>query len=134
MELLGLFFTDPGPAPSSIGSSSTTASRTAAATSTTRAPCGARARSEHWIGDVLIRAGAVGTETYEINRNLLLSDGPRADSVPNLEIETGDVASAGHASVDRPARRRSALLPHGARDPRTGGPQVGRHRILRRAA
>jgi Fe-S cluster assembly protein SufD len=52
-----------------------------------------------WIGDVLIRAGAVGTETYEINRNLLLSDGPRADSVPNLEIETGDVASAGHASV-----------------------------------
>jgi Fe-S cluster assembly protein SufD len=52
-----------------------------------------------WIGDVLIRAAAVGTETYEINRNLLLSDGPRADSVPNLEIETGDVASAGHASV-----------------------------------
>ena len=52
-----------------------------------------------WIGDVLIRANAVGTETYEINRNLLLSDGPRADSVPNLEIETGDVASAGHASV-----------------------------------
>ena len=52
-----------------------------------------------WIGDVLIRAEAVGTDTYEINRNLLLSDGPRADSVPNLEIETGDVASAGHASV-----------------------------------
>ena len=52
-----------------------------------------------WIGDVLIRADAVGTDTYEINRNLLLSDGPRADSVPNLEIETGDVASAGHASV-----------------------------------
>lgn len=52
-----------------------------------------------WIGDVLIRSGAVGTETYEINRNLLLSDGPRADSVPNLEIETGDVASAGHASA-----------------------------------
>jgi Fe-S cluster assembly protein SufD len=52
-----------------------------------------------WIGDVLIRASATGTETYEINRNLLLSDGPRADSVPNLEIETGDVTSAGHASV-----------------------------------
>jgi Fe-S cluster assembly protein SufD len=52
-----------------------------------------------WIGDVLIRAGAIGTDTYEINRNLLLSDGPRADSVPNLEIETGDVARAGHASV-----------------------------------
>lgn len=52
-----------------------------------------------WIGDVLIRAAATGTDTYEINRNLLLSRGPRADSVPNLEIETGDVASAGHASV-----------------------------------
>jgi len=52
-----------------------------------------------WIGDVLIRANATGTETYEINRNLLLTDGPRADSVPNLEIETGEVISAGHASV-----------------------------------
>ncbi|MFZ0323462.1 MAG: Fe-S cluster assembly protein SufD, partial [Actinomycetes bacterium] len=52
-----------------------------------------------WIGDVLIRANAVGTETYEINRNLLLTKGARADSVPNLEIETGDVASAGHASA-----------------------------------
>jgi Fe-S cluster assembly protein SufD len=52
-----------------------------------------------WIGDVLIRANAVGTETYEINRNLLLTEGARADSVPNLEIETGDVTSAGHASA-----------------------------------
>ncbi len=52
-----------------------------------------------WIGDVLIRAKAVGTDTYEINRNLLLSDGARADSVPNLEIETGEVAGAGHASA-----------------------------------
>ena len=52
-----------------------------------------------WIGDVLIRAEAVGTDTYEINRNLLLTDGTRADSVPNLEIETGDVAGAGHASA-----------------------------------
>lgn len=52
-----------------------------------------------WIGDVLIRANAVGTETYEINRNLVLTDGARADSVPNLEIETGNVVSAGHASA-----------------------------------
>ncbi|HET9519287.1 MAG TPA: SufD family Fe-S cluster assembly protein, partial [Actinoplanes sp.] len=52
-----------------------------------------------WVGDVLIRAAATGTETYEINRNLLLSDGARADSVPNLEIETGEVVSAGHASA-----------------------------------
>jgi Fe-S cluster assembly protein SufD len=47
----------------------------------------------------VIRAEATGTDTYEINRNLLLSDGARADSVPNLEIETGEIAGAGHASA-----------------------------------
>lgn len=52
-----------------------------------------------WIGDVFIRAAADGTDTYELNRNLLLSDGARADSVPNLEIETGDIVGAGHAST-----------------------------------
>jgi len=52
-----------------------------------------------WIGDVLIRAAAVGTDTYELNRNLVLTDGARADSVPNLEIETGEVTGAGHASA-----------------------------------
>jgi Fe-S cluster assembly protein SufD len=52
-----------------------------------------------WIGDVRIRPAAIGTETFELNRNLLLSDGARADSVPNLEIETGDIVSAGHASA-----------------------------------
>ena len=52
-----------------------------------------------WIGDVLIRAAAEGTDTYELNRNLLLSDGARADSVPNLEIETGEIIGAGHAST-----------------------------------
>jgi Fe-S cluster assembly protein SufD len=52
-----------------------------------------------WVGDVLIRAGAEGTRTYELNRNLLLTDGARADSVPNLEIETGEIEGAGHASA-----------------------------------
>jgi Fe-S cluster assembly protein SufD len=52
-----------------------------------------------WIGDVRIRPEATGTDTYEMNRNLLLSDGARADSVPNLEIETGNIARAGHASA-----------------------------------
>ena len=52
-----------------------------------------------WIGDVLIRAEAEGTETYELNRNLVLTDGARADSVPNLEIETGEIVGAGHASA-----------------------------------
>lgn len=52
-----------------------------------------------WIGDVLIRAAAEGTDTFELNRNLVLTDGARADSVPNLEIETGEIAGAGHASA-----------------------------------
>ncbi|TWP37181.1 Fe-S cluster assembly protein SufD [Leekyejoonella antrihumi] len=51
-----------------------------------------------WVGDVLIRAEAEGIETYEQNRNLVLTDGARADSVPNLEIETGEIIGAGHAS------------------------------------
>jgi Fe-S cluster assembly protein SufD len=52
-----------------------------------------------WVGDVLIRAAAEGTDTYELNRNLVLTDGARADSVPNLEIETGEIVGAGHASA-----------------------------------
>jgi Fe-S cluster assembly protein SufD len=52
-----------------------------------------------WFGDVYIRANAVNTDTYELNRNLILTEGARADSVPNLEIETGDIVGAGHAST-----------------------------------
>ena len=59
---------------------------------------GATARTV-WIGDVLIRAAAEGTDTYELNRNIVLTDGARADSVPNLEIETGEIEGAGHASA-----------------------------------
>ncbi|MEP7091320.1 MAG: Fe-S cluster assembly protein SufD [Nocardioidaceae bacterium] len=52
-----------------------------------------------WVGDVLIRQVAEGIDTYESNRNLVLTDGCRADSVPNLEIETGEIEGAGHAST-----------------------------------
>jgi Fe-S cluster assembly protein SufD len=52
-----------------------------------------------WIGNVLIRKIAEGIETYEENRNLVLTDGCQADSVPNLEIETGEIEGAGHASA-----------------------------------
>ncbi|ORM24098.1 Fe-S cluster assembly protein SufD [Williamsia sp. 1135] len=60
-----------------------------------------RTREAHtvWVGDVLIRAEAEGTDTFELNRNLILTDGARADSVPNLEIETGEIVGAGHASA-----------------------------------
>ena len=63
----------------------------------TRARCRARGRTPVWIGNVLIRKVAEGIETYEENRNLVLTDGCQADSVPNLEIETGEIAGAGHA-------------------------------------
>lgn len=59
---------------------------------------GSSARSV-WVGDVLIGRDAVGTDSYEANRNLVLTDGARADSIPNLEIETGDIQGAGHASA-----------------------------------
>lgn len=52
-----------------------------------------------WVGDVLIRKVAEGIETYEANKNLVLTDGCRADSVPNLEIETGEILGAGHSST-----------------------------------
>ena len=52
-----------------------------------------------WVGDVLIGPNAAGTDSYEQNRNLVLTEGARADSIPNLEIETGDILGAGHASA-----------------------------------
>jgi Fe-S cluster assembly protein SufD len=58
---------------------------------------GDRARSV-WVGDVLIRPQALGIETYEANKNLILTDGCRADAVPNLEIQTGEIGGAGHSA------------------------------------
>ncbi|NMB22587.1 MAG: Fe-S cluster assembly protein SufD [Corynebacterium sp.] len=52
-----------------------------------------------WVGDVLIRANAHGTDTYEANRSLVLTEGARADAIPNLEIETGQIVGAGHAAT-----------------------------------
>lgn len=52
-----------------------------------------------WVGDVLIRANAQGTDTYEANRSLVLTEGARADAIPNLEIETGQIVGAGHAAT-----------------------------------
>jgi Fe-S cluster assembly protein SufD len=52
-----------------------------------------------WVGDVLIRKVAEGITTYESNKNLVLTEGCRADSVPNLEIETGEIEGAGHSST-----------------------------------
>ncbi len=96
-ELLGLYFADAG---QHLEHRTYIDHNSAKATSNVMykgALQGKDARSV-WIGDVLIRPEALGIDTYELNRNLILTDGARADSVPNLEIETGDIAGAGHAS------------------------------------
>ena len=70
-----------------------------------------------WIGDVVIGKNAIGTDTYEINRNLILGDGARADSVPNLEIETGGGRRGRARQRDRTVRRRGAVLSDGPGHP-----------------
>ena len=52
-----------------------------------------------WVGDCLIGKNGDATDTYELNRNLILTEGAKADSVPNLEIENGEIEGAGHASA-----------------------------------
>lgn len=96
-ELLGLYFSDAG---QHLEHRTYIDHNTAKATSDVMykgALQGKDARSV-WVGDVLIRPEALGIDTYELNRNLILTEGARADSVPNLEIETGDIEGAGHAS------------------------------------
>ena len=51
-----------------------------------------------WVGNALIEPTAPGTDSYELNRNLVLTPGAVADSEPNLEIENGNIVGAGHAS------------------------------------
>ncbi|GAA2101331.1 Fe-S cluster assembly protein SufD [Microlunatus panaciterrae] len=97
-ELLGLYFADAGQHLEHRLFVDHNAPKTRSNVDYKGALQGAGAHSV-WIGDVLIRKVAEGIETYESNRNLVLTDGCRADSVPNLEIETGEIAGAGHAST-----------------------------------
>ena len=59
-----------------------------------------RARSVY-SGLIRIRHGAHGSNAFQTNRNLVLSEGAHADSVPNLEIEENDVRCS-HASTVGP--------------------------------
>jgi len=59
-----------------------------------------RARSVY-TGLITIREHARGTAAYQTNRNLTLSDGAWAESVPNLDIRTNDVKCS-HASTVGP--------------------------------
>jgi Fe-S cluster assembly protein SufD len=59
-----------------------------------------RARSVY-SGLIRVRKEAPGTTAFQTNRNLKLSEGAWADSVPNLEIDTNDVRCS-HASAVGP--------------------------------
>jgi Fe-S cluster assembly protein SufD len=97
-ELLGLYFADAGQHIEHRIFADHTAPRTKSHAVYKGALQGEKAHTV-WVGNVLIRKIAEGIETYEENRNLVLTDGCRADSIPNLEIETGEIAGAGHASA-----------------------------------
>jgi Fe-S cluster assembly protein SufD len=54
-----------------------------------------------YSGLIRVRKEAPGTNAFQTNRNLVLSEGAGAESVPNLEIETNDVRCS-HASAVGP--------------------------------
>jgi Fe-S cluster assembly protein SufD len=97
-ELLGLYFADAGQHIEHRIFADHNAPRTKSNAIYKGALQGEKAHTV-WVGNVLIRKVAEGIETFEENRNLILTDGCHADSIPNLEIETGDIAGAGHASA-----------------------------------
>ena len=97
-ELLGLYFADAGQHIEHRIFADHNAPRTKSNAVYKGALQGEKAHTV-WVGNVLIRKVAEGIETYEENRNLVLTDGCQADSIPNLEIETGEIEGAGHASA-----------------------------------
>jgi Fe-S cluster assembly protein SufD len=97
-EMLGLYFADEGQHIEHRLFADHTAPRTRSHVSYKGALQGRGAHTV-WVGNVLIRKVAEGIETFEENRNLVLTDGCQADSIPNLEIETGEIEGAGHASA-----------------------------------
>jgi Fe-S cluster assembly protein SufD len=52
-----------------------------------------------YSGLIKVRKEAVGTRAFQTNRNIKLSEGAWAESVPNLDIETNDVQCSHASSV-----------------------------------
>jgi Fe-S cluster assembly protein SufD len=52
-----------------------------------------------YSGLIRIHPGARGSDAFQTNRNIVLSDQAKADSIPNLEIENNDVRCSHAASV-----------------------------------
>jgi Fe-S cluster assembly protein SufD len=51
-----------------------------------------------YSGTVIIQKGAHKCDAYQTNRNILLSEHAKADSIPNLEILSNDPVRCGHAA------------------------------------
>ena len=54
-----------------------------------------------WQGMIYVRPGAQKTDGFQANRNLILSRGARADSIPGLEIAADDVRCTHAATVSQ---------------------------------
>ena len=54
-----------------------------------------------WQGMIHVAPGAQRTDGYQANRNLVLSKGARADSIPGLEIQADDVRCTHGATVGK---------------------------------
>ena len=54
-----------------------------------------------FFGNLVVPPGAPGTDAYQTNRNLVLNDGARADTIPFLEIETAEVKCSHAGAVGR---------------------------------
>jgi Fe-S cluster assembly protein SufD len=95
-ELLGVYFTDEGQHFEHRSLIHHNASRTTSE-SVYKGALQGHSRAV-WYGNIRIEAHAKATSSDETNRNLILSDGARADSIPFLEILTSDVIGCGHHS------------------------------------
>jgi Fe-S cluster assembly protein SufD len=54
-----------------------------------------------FFGNLVVPPGAPGTDAYQTNRNLVLNEGARADTIPFLEIETAEVKCSHAGAVSR---------------------------------
>jgi Fe-S cluster assembly protein SufD len=54
-----------------------------------------------FYGNLVVPPGAPGTDAYQTNRNLVLNEGARADTIPFLEIETAEVKCSHAGAVGR---------------------------------
>ena len=110
----------------------TTSPRRPTAICCSRAPCRTTAKSVY-TGLIRIREEAKGSVAYQTNRNLTLSEGAWAESVPNLDIKTNDVKCS-HASTVGPIDEEQRFYLESRGIPPRGGRAAGRAGLLRRRA